>query len=161
MPVKGYDKLYQEVDKMLQTDRVMIPAMNAVLAEQKKRIFQSGKAADESRIGTYSEKPISISKKNQSRNTGRTHFPKGYRQYKSLTGKGSSFVNLRNTDQMMFDLGTHKLSQNEYSIGFTNDFNADKAKWMEDKYDKAIFPTTAGEDNLAMRIVQIELNKID
>lgn len=161
MPVKGYDKLYDQVDKMLLTDRVMIPAMNAVLAAQKKRIFQDGKASNESKIGTYSTKPISISKKNQSKDTGRTYFPKGYRQYKSLNGKGSSFVNLRNTDQMMMDLGTHKLSDNEYGLGFNNTFNAEKSDWMEDKYNKDIFSTTAKEDHLVVQVVQTELNKIE
>lgn len=161
MSVAGYDKLINEVNKMLQTERVMIAAMNSVLAEQKRRIFQEGRAADGSNIGTYSTKPISISKKNQSRDTGRTFFPGGYRQYKSLTGKGSSKVVLRNTDQMMMDLSVFVLGRNEYGIGFNNSFNKDKMTWMEDKYNKDISSTTDEEDTLAMRVMQFELAKID
>lgn len=161
MPVTGYDKLIREVNQMLQTDRIMTAAMNSVLAKQRDRIFLEGKDANNARIGTYSTKPISISRKRQSRNTGKTKFPGGYREYKSLTGKGSSFVTLRDTDQMMMDLGTHVLGRHEYGIGFTNSFNKDKSLWMEEKYRKDIFSTTDAEDNLVVRVMEFELRKID
>lgn len=160
MASKGYDVLIKDINKLLKNDRVMIAATNTVLAEQKKRIFQKGLASNDQKIGTYSTDPISISRKNQSRNTGKTYFKGGYKQYKGLTGKGNSFVNLRNTDQMMMDLSTFVLGKNEYGIGFTNDFNANKAEWMEDKYNKEIFATTNKEDNLFVKVVEFELNKL-
>lgn len=146
---------------MLQNDRVMIAAVNTVLASQKKRIFQDGNDSSGVKIGTYSTKPISISRAAQSRSTGKTYFKGGYREYKSLTGKGSAYVNLRNTDQMMMDLGTSVLGPKEYGIGFTNTFNADKAEWNEERFDKEIFATTDGEDELFLKVVQFELDKID
>lgn len=146
---------------MLSTERAGIAAVNSVLVVQKKRIFQQGKASDESKIGTYSTTPISISKKQQAKNTGKTYFKGGYRQYKSLVGKGSSFVNLRNTDQTMMDLGTTVISKNQYGIGFNNEFNADKMEWAEEKYNKEISATTNKEDALFMKVFEFEISKIE
>lgn len=160
MASKGYDILINDINKLLRNDRVMIAATNTVLAAQKKRIFQQGKASNEQRIGVYSTNPISISRKSQSRNTGKTYFKGGYKQYKAMAGKNSNFVNLDNTGQMKLDLSTFVLGKNEYGIGFNNDFNADKRDWMEKKYGKDIFVTTSSEDNLFEKVLDFELSKI-
>lgn len=160
MPVIGYDKILSEVNAMLQADRIMIPAVNSLLAVQRKRIFQDGKATNNQKIGTYSTNPISISKSKQSRNTGKTYFKGGYRQYKSLTGKGSNYVNLRNTDQMRMDLCTMIVGRHEYGIGFSNQFNKDKSEWNEEHFKKLIFETTDQEDDLVMKVIEFELNKL-
>lgn len=157
MASRGYDILISDLNKLLKNDRVMIAATNSVLAEQKKRIFQQGKASNEQRIGVYSTNPISISRKSQSRNTGKTYFKGGYKQYKSLSGKNSNFVTLDNTGQMKMDLSTFVLGKGEYGIGFNNDFNSDKRDWMEEKYGKDIFSTTSKEDNLFERVVLSQL----
>lgn len=161
MAVKGYDALISQVNKMMQTDRIMVATLSTVLAEQKKRIFQTGKDANSSKIGSYSTKPISISRKNQSRNTGRTYFPGGYRQYKSLTGKGATTVNLRNTDQMMMDYGLHILGRKEYGFGFNNKFNFDKSNWNEEHFNKEIFAESDAEGKVFERVIEFELNRIE
>ncbi len=145
---------------MLSGDKVYLAAINTVMASQKRRIFQDGKDSKEGKIGTYGTNPISIAKSKQARNTGKTYFKGGYREYKSLVGKGASFVNLRNTDQMMIDLGTTIVGPKEYGIGFQNDINGSKRDWMETKYNKEIFATTEAEDNLFLNVVQFELDKI-
>lgn len=160
MAVSGYDALIRQVNSMISNKNAGIAAVNSVLAAQKKRIFQDGKASNESKIGTYSTTPISISKKSQAKQTGKTYFKGGYRQYKSILGKGSSFVNLRNTDQMQMDLSTQVVGNNEFSIGFNNEFNADKAEWNEEKYKKKIFDTTIKEDNLFVRVFEFEINRL-
>lgn len=160
MSVKGYDSLINQVNAMLQIDRVMISAMNTVLAAQKKRIFQNGLASNGSIIGKYSTKPIYISKKKQSRNTGKTYFKGGYREYKSLTGKATGSVVVRDTDQTMMDLGVHILGGGEYGIGFNNQHNADKMRWMEEKYKKDISSTTDKEDDLVMKVIEFELARL-
>jgi hypothetical protein len=158
--VKGYDALINHVNAMIRDKRAGIAAVNSVLAAQKKRIFQDGKASNESKIGTYSTTPISISKKSQAKQTGKTYFKGGYRQYKSILGKGASFVNLRNTDQMMMDLSTQLVAVNQFGIGFNNEFNAEKMEWMEEKYGKKISDTTNKEDDLFVKVYEFEINKI-
>lgn len=160
MAVKGYDSLIDQLNRLMQPDAVMVATLSTVLAAQKKRIFQQGKSAEGAKIGSYSTKPISISRKNQARNTGRTHFPGGYRQYKSLTGKGSGFVNLRNTDQMMMDYGVHVVGLKQYGLGFNNEFNFDKSNWNEDHFDKEIFAESDAEDRLFQRVFEYEINRI-
>lgn len=161
MAVKGYDALIDQVRKMQQTDRIMVATLSTVLAQHKKRIFQSGKDASGSKIGDYSTRPISISRKDQSRNTGKTYFEGGYRQYKSLIGKGGTTVNLRNTDQMMMDYGLHILGRKEYGLGFNNKFNFDKSNWNEDHFDKEIFAESDAEGKTFERVFEYELNRIE
>ena len=158
--VKGYDVLIADLNRIISNDRVMIAATNSVLAMQKKRIFEDGKASNESKIGSYATKPISISKKRQAKITGKTYFSGGYREYKSLTGKEAGFVNLQDTGQMMIDLGSTVVGPNEYGIGFSNTFNADKSEWNETKYKKEIFATTDREDDLFIKVLEFELAKI-
>lgn len=161
MAVKGYDALISQVNRMRQTERIMVATLSTVLSEQKKRIFQSGKDADSGKIGTYSTKPISISKKDQARQTGKTYFKGGYREYKSLIGKGSSTVNLRNTDQMMMDYGVHVLGRNQYGLGFNNKFNFDKSNWNEEHFDKEIFAESDAEHRTFERVFEYEINRIE
>lgn len=156
----NYGELIDEINKMSQEEKIYLSAINTVMAAQKKRIFQEGKSASEAKIGEYGTKPISIAKKNQAKNTGKTYFKGGYREYKSLVGKGSSFVNLRNKDQMMIDLGTTIVGPKEYGIGFQNEINGSKKEWMEKKYSKDIFGTTEAEDNLFISVIEFEINKL-
>lgn len=157
--VKGYDVLIADINRIL-SNGVLVAAVNSVMAMQKKRIFEDGKASNDSKIGTYGTKPISISKGRQAKQTGKTRFRGGYREYKSLTGKEAGFVNLQDTGQMMMDLGTTLVGRNEVGIGFSNTFNADKSEWNETKYKKEIFATTESEDDLFIKVLEFELGKI-
>lgn len=157
--VTGYDVLIADINRVIQNERVLIAAVNSVFAAQRERIFKQGDATNGSKIGQYSTKPISISKKRQARQTGKSYFPGGYREYKSLTGKETSFVNLQDTGQMMMDLGTTVIGRGEVGIGFSNQFNADKSHWAEEKYRKEIFFTSEKEDDLFDKVIQFELDR--
>lgn len=125
----------------------MRTALTTVLAIHKPRIFESGQDAKKQKIGTYSTKPISISKNAQSRNTGKTYFKGGYSEYKSAVGKNPGFVNLRNTDQMQMDYQLI-VDGDKYGFGFQNNTNFNKSQWLQDKYDKDIFDLTDQEINI-------------
>lgn len=157
--VTGYDVLIADINSVINNERVLIAAANSVLVAQRDRIFKQGNSTDGSKIGTYGTKPISISKKRQARQTGKSYFSGGYREYKSLTGREASFVNLQDTGQMMMDLGTTVIGRGEVGIGFSNQFNADKSGWAEEKYKKEIFFTSDSEDNLFDRVIQFELDR--
>lgn len=161
MAVRGYEALINQVRRMQNTERIMVATLSTVLAGQKQRIFQRGKDANGGKIGNYSTKPISIARKNQSRQTGKTYFRGGYKEYKSLIGKGSSTVNLRNTDQMMMDYGIQIISRNEYGLGFTNQFNFNKSEWNEERFDKEIFAESNEDARTFDRVFQYELNRIE
>ena len=44
MAVRGYDTLINDLNRVIQDRKVFIAAINSVLAEQKKRIFEQGKS---------------------------------------------------------------------------------------------------------------------
>jgi hypothetical protein len=130
--------LVDRVNKAITDDRNIRTAFTSALAIHKPRIFEKGKAANGSPIGSYSSTPASISKKRQARNTGKTYFKGGYAEYKSAIGKNPGFVILRDKDQMYADYGLQGSTGN-WGIGFTNQFNADKSGWVEEHFDKEIF----------------------
>ncbi len=139
-------QITEKLKKVIHSDKVMRVSLTTVLAIQKPRIFQQGQDSRGGKIGTYSTNPISISKKNQARNTGKTYFPGGYAQYKNDIGKGGT-VNFRNTDQMMMDYQLI-VSGDQYGFGFQNHFNYEKSEWLQDKYDKNVFDLTEQELNV-------------
>lgn len=150
--------LVDKINSTIRSERVKRVALSTVLAVQKPRIFQKGQDTSGATIGQYSTNPISISKKSQARNTGKTYFKGGYAEYKSAIGKNPGYVNLRNTDQMMMDYGV-VANGNEFGLGFQNQENANKAGWMTDKYDKEIFSLTDNEVEIFADVVVQQLNR--
>lgn len=142
-----YSKIIDKLNAAIKDERFQRIAASTVLASYKQRIFAQGQDAKNSKIGTYGTKPISISKKNQARQTGKTYFAGGYAEYKTAIGRNPGYVNLRNTDQMMMDLGLIKNGPN-FAFGFQNNLNGDKSVWMESKYDKEIFTASQQEIDL-------------
>ena len=133
-------------------------ALSSVLAIHKPRIFEKGLDGTDAKIGTYSTKPISISKKNQARQTGKTYFKGGYAEYKKDIGKNPGFVNLRNTDQMRMDYGLI-INGTSYGFGFQNKLNYDKSQWLQEKYDKDIFDNDSKELDVLANVLVFELQK--
>lgn len=154
-----WDDEINNLNKLLASDKGMRTALTTVLALQKRRIFQNGQAADNSKIGTYGTKPASISKKQQARSTGQTYFKGGYAEYKSAIGKNPGFVILRNTDQMMMDYNMFVLGDSQWGLGFSNDVNFNKSQWMEDKYKKDIFDQSQEEDTVLENILNNALER--
>jgi hypothetical protein len=133
-------------------------ALTTVLAVHKPRIFNKGEDGNNSKIGSYKTNPISISKKNQARNTGKTYFKGGYAEYKKDIGKNPGFVNLRNKDQMMIDYGI-VFNGSEFGFGFQNQENANKSGWMTDKYDKDIFVLSDQEVEILANVILAQIKK--
>lgn len=136
--------LISKINNAVRNDRNLRVALSSILAIHKQRIFSGGFDGKGVKIGTYSTKPISISKSQQARNTGKTFFKGGYAEYKRAVGKNPGYVNLRNTDQMMMDYGLVG-SNMSYGFGFQNSANFEKMKNLERKYVKDIADTSNNE----------------
>lgn len=145
-----------KINSAIRSDKGRRIALSTVMARHKTRIFEQGLDASGGKIGTYSTKPASIGRRQQARNTGQTYFKGGYSEYKSAVGKNPGYVILRNTDQMYADYGI-LVSGDSYAFGFQNTFNADKAGWMTDKYDKEIFHLSESELDTLMNVLISEL----
>ncbi len=153
-----YLQLIDKVNSAIRSERVMRIALSSVLAIHKPRIFEKGLDGTDAKIGTYSTKPISISKKNQARQTGKTYFKGGYAEYKKDIGKNPGFVNLRNTDQMRMDYGLI-INGTSYGFGFQNELNYNKSQWLQTKYDKDIFDNDSKELDVLANVLVFELQK--
>jgi hypothetical protein len=155
---KEIEALIERIHKAVRSEKAMRTALTSVMTKHKPRIFEGGQDANKSKVGKYSTKPISISKKNQARNTGKTYFPGGYAEYKSAIGKGGD-VNFRDTDQMQMD---YQIIQegDQFAFGFQNGFNFEKSQWLQDKYGKDVFDLTEEELNLLGDIHKAEVEKL-
>lgn len=149
--------LVDKINNAIRGERVKRVALTTALAIHKPRIFQKGQDSTGSTIGQYGTNPISISKKNQARNTGKTYFKGGYAEYKSAVGKNPGYVILRNTDQMMMDYGLVSNGA-DFGIGFQNQVNADKAGWLSEKYNKNVFALSDHELEILASVIVNQIN---
>lgn len=149
--------IVHKVKQAIRSDKVMRTSLTTVLAVHKPRIFQRGQDASNNKIGSYSTKKISISRKRQARDTGHTVFPGGYAQYKRETGKGTT-VNFRDTDQMMLDYGLI-VSGDKYGFGFQNNENFNKSQWLQDKFDKTVFDLSDSERNILANTLKVQIEQ--
>lgn len=148
-----------KIIKAVTDDQNIRVALSTVLSVHKPRIFEQGLDRNGKKIGTYSKKPISISKKDQARNTGKTFFKGGYDEYKSAIGKNPGFVNFINTGQESSDYGLLG-SDGNYGFGSKNDINYQKSQWHEAKYRKEIFDLSDTEINTLQNVLISQLEKI-
>lgn len=148
----------EKVNQFVQSDRNIRTAISTTLAIHKPRIFVQGLDSRGTKIGTYGTNPISISKKAQARNTGKTYFKGGYSEYKRAVGKNPGYVILRNTDQMYGDYGIVG-GNGKYGFGFQNNENYNKSQWMQDKYEKEIFELSDRELDVLANVLVDQLNR--
>jgi len=150
--------LIDRVNNAIRSERVMRIAVSSVLSIHKPRIFEKGTDASNTKIGVYGTNPISISKKNQAKQTGKTYFKSGYAEYKKDIGRNPGFVILRNTDQMMIDYGMI-VTGGQFGLGFQNELNYNKSIWMQEKYDKQIFGHNDQELQVLTDVLTFEVNR--
>lgn len=168
-------KVYLERLKMLRAETVeslSVPIFQKI-AEQterslKIRIFENGKATNNSEIGKYSEKPIRVS---QNRFINKANFipagkgkktaelKGGYKELKQKQGLKSSTVNLEYTGELKNSIATNTHDQG-FKIGFTNRENSKKAKHLEDKYKKNVFQLSESEKQQITNAIVEESKKI-
>lgn len=150
--------LVDKINSTIRSERVKRVALTTTLAIHKPRIFVKGQDASGGTIGQYGTNPISISKKAQARNTGKTYFKGGYAQYKSAIGKNPGYVNLQNTGQEMMDYGI-VFNGSDFGFGFQNSLNADKAGWHTEKYNKEIFALSDSELDVHGNVLVDQISK--
>lgn len=150
--------LIDKVNNAIKSEQNQRVALSTTLAIHKQRIFVNGLDANGGKIGTYGTNKISISKKNQARQTGKTYFKGGYAEYKKDIGKNPGYVILDNFGQMRADYGIVRGSTG-FGFGFQNSANADKAGWNTDKYQKEIFMLSDSELDTFANVLVVQLNQ--
>lgn len=126
----------QEFETIFNKEYLLRPVAIETIPNMTDRIHQRGEASDGSQIGTYSNP---------------------YLRYRVKHAKRSAdtkvIVSL--TRQLENDWSVLE-TPNGYGIGFTNSFNADKLRWVEEVKGKVISELTASElDYVETRINEL------
>lgn len=137
-----------------------------IVADAGDRIFVQGKASNNRDIGTYSTKPIYISKKNSPRKAGiekesSYFFPGGYKQFKEAIGRGEK-VNLRLFGSLQRDFlnPAEHTSGNSVTFSLKQEENIKKKGWAEEHFEKDIFNLAKKEEKVLVKTFEFELAKM-
>jgi len=169
--IKKIEKKLDDIDNL-----ILREIMGTYNRDFMRRIFEQGKRANGSKIGSYSTKPlvVSVNAVTPRKQTGdKVWVPKknnkgyygylyegGYKQFKDEQGRNSAFVDFRLTEKLKIDLSAgFKKKGNRIVLATsakkflkskgkkkTYITNGKKVKYLEDKYGDDIF--TFGEKHL-------------
>lgn len=131
-----YEQKIQEIVSNLD-DVVTIATGKAAavfLGEFSDRIFNKGKAADDSNIGTYD---------------------KDYAEYRKEYGLQTAYVDLTFTTELF-----RNIVQDKNTVIFKNEYGQEISKHNEDNFNKKIFAPSVDERKIAIEIMQQEINKL-
>lgn len=131
--------LLQKMSDLARTNKLELSIATSMQAVTADRIFNQGKAADNSDIGSYSDGYL------------KTRINKNY--------PSSRKVILQATRQMTNDWSVISIDSG-VGLGFKNSFNADKSEWVENTYNKPIFKHTDKEIAQINELINIEVRKI-
>lgn len=113
-------------EKLTDREYLLRPLAIETIANMKQRIHEEGKASDEAQIGDYSNNYLKLRQSKFKRSADR-----------------KIIVSL--TRQLENDWSVLATPNNGYGIGFTNSFNRDKARWVEEQKRKIIFSLSPTE----------------
>ena len=130
--------LKKRVLTLAQTDSLLREIATSMESVTRTRIHGQGINSAGSQIGTYSSSYLELRRENGLSNTN---------------------VNLVFTKDMEKDYKIIPISDTEYGLGYTDDNNADKAKWNTERYGR-IFALTDDELSQVRDIIKEYLNKL-
>jgi 5'-3' exonuclease len=131
--------LKKRVLTLAQTDSLLREIASSMLDVTRTRIHEQGIKSDGSQIGTYSPSYLELRREEEDRS--------------------NTNVNLVFRGDMERDYKIIPISDTEYGLGYTNDKNANKAKWNTERYGR-IFALTDDELNQVRDIIREYLNKL-
>ena len=131
--------LKKRVLTLAQTDSLLREIATSMETVTRTRIHEQGIKSDGSQIGTYSPSYLELRREQKDRS--------------------NTNVNLVFTGDMEKDYKIIPISDTEYGLGYTDDNNADKAKWITERYGR-IFALTDDELDQVRNIIKEYLNKL-
>lgn len=135
------NSLGQSIQEILNPNYLLRPVAIEVLPMITQRIHQEGKASDGSEIGQYSN---------------------SYLKQREKAGRGESKKVIVSLTRQLENNWSVLETTNGYGIGFTNSFNADKLRWVEEMKGKPIGSLSAEEIEYAFeRINELVANALD
>lgn len=155
-------RLSSVVDPKRELFREVVTDLIPIIHE---RIHVEGRAGDGSKIGTYSNAYMAVrtgNYKNSDKITKGKNAGKNKNAGTSTKGtsKGSARNKYNRTGDTKVILSLTRQMENDYAvvgiengwgIGFTNEHNADKARWNDERYGKKVFTPTEEELDFAIK----------
>lgn len=123
-------RIKQQLEQLKNKEYLLRPVAIEVIPLMTERIHQKGEASDDGQIGTYSNSYLRFRQKKYKRDASN-------KVIVSLTRQ------LENNWSVI-------ATQNGYGIGFTNQFNLQKARWVEGNKGKVIFSLSKSEQTYAI-----------
>lgn len=121
----------ERLKKLQDKEYLLRPVCFGLIDKMTQRIHMDGKGSDNAPIGNYS-----------------TEYLKR-RQRKPLNRTGDSKIVVSATRQLENDWNVIATDKG-YAIGFLNEFNLQKARWVEEQKDKKIFSLSEDEQSYAV-----------
>ena len=133
--------LGQSIKEILSPNYLLRPVAIEVLPLMTERIHQKGQASDGSQIGSYSN---------------------GYLYQRQKAGRGKDTKVIVSLTRQLENNWSVLETTNGYGIGFTNPFNVDKLRWVEEAKGKVIAELSDSEINYAFeRINELVANVLN
>lgn len=123
-------RIKQQIEQLKNKDYLLRPVAIEVIPMMTERIHQKGEASDGNQIGTYNNSYLKLRQSKYKRDS-------------------SSKIIVSLTRQLENNWSVIA-TQNGYGIGFTNPFNLQKARWVEQNKDKSIFSLSKSEQQYAV-----------
>jgi hypothetical protein len=183
--ISGLDSVIDSMQS-IDTNKLCRDIASTLKAKIRHRVHIRGEASDGSQIGIYSKGYMKVrtgnypeTKIKKGKNKGKFKekkeageaglFSKGKKKgmsrpiYNRKSGNNDTKVILSLTSQMENDMdATHPIPiQDGYGIGYSNEFNYNKAIWNEKRYKKPIWNLTKEEKDLAESIVSKYVDEIN
>lgn len=131
------DRLQSNFELLVDKEYLLRPLAIETIPLMKERIHEGGQASDGSQIGTYAN---------------------SYMAARERAGRGESRkIIVALTSQLEQDWAVIA-TQNGYGIGFNNQFNLQKARWVEEQKSKIIFNLSAEEKQYITERIQELVN---
>lgn len=138
--ISALQGLQKDMLTLQQSDSLLRIIAEAMRGKTATRIHENGLKADGNKIGTYKGSYLKWRIKNGYETTG-------------------TDIVLFLTGQMQRDWKVIAISNTEYGLGYDNAFNADKAKWAEERFGD-IFKHTEEEKAQINLIIEDYLKKV-
>ena len=175
----NFDEVLYSINARLNaidSNRICLMMAEKVRGSMRTRIHEEGKAADGSPIGTYSEGYMKVrtgdfgnrKKITKGKNKGQANekdaglFVRGKNkgQPRPLYNRDNDTKVVASLTRQMENALTVIPLANGAGIGFHDDLNYNKSKWVEETYGKDIFALTDQERAEALEIAQREVDRI-
>lgn len=133
------DKVIANMDK-LSNDKISRAVSVSMLGIVRHRIHQEGRGADGNRIGTYSPE---------------------YMKYRLAHGRTSDNMVVSSlTTQQENDFSVQPTDSGQWGLGYTNNYDYAKARFVENTYKKPIFSLTQEEETKSIEAAEDYVERV-